>query len=271
MFTLHRRLESFPTNPFDVSSIHGTRIVASRAIIYICCICYRIMTLYSRFHGQDATNKIYLKLTTQWDLFAFFARCLLVAERMNEVAGESPPDLFPHMPGVFRYGNLIAVEKSMDETVKAFNCDSTTFNEVVTPLWFNVFQRFSERELLRPSLHDLTSEELKMEARMNTQYCYNCPPDCPHERGFTTPSEVTRTALDAWRTFGHKIGLDEDRLLGRATSQTGFSDANNRSDEQPKFSGCSWVRCALHGDYSPHKMFRCVKCSKVCWAAYLES
>lgn len=46
------------------------------------------MSSYAGFHGQAATNKHYLKLTFQWDLLAFFARCLLVAERMDEVKGK---------------------------------------------------------------------------------------------------------------------------------------------------------------------------------------
>ncbi|KAG8950858.1 hypothetical protein FRC04_007090 [Tulasnella sp. 424] len=201
-----------------------------------------LMNLYSCCHGQGAMDEIFLKLIAQWDLFSFFALCLLVAERMNEVED---------------------VEKSMAETVKGFNCDPTTLNEVVTPHWFSVLQRLIERERLRPILIDLTAEELKMEAQMKTRYRCKChPPGCIHGQGFTSPPEVTRTALDAWRNFGSKLGLDEEKLLDRVAAQTRLGDESDNSDEPLTFRGCSWVRCALYGDGSPRKMLCCVNCKQ---------
>ncbi|KAG8976887.1 hypothetical protein FRC05_002824 [Tulasnella sp. 425] len=202
-----------------------------------------LMNLYSCCHGQGAMDEIFLKLIAQWDLFSFFALCLLVAERMNEVED---------------------VEKSMAETVKGFNCDPTTLNEVVTPHWFSVLQRLIERERLRPILIDLTAEELKMEAQMKTRYRCKChPPGCIHGQGFTSPPEVTRTALDAWRNFGSKLGLDEEKLLDRVAAQTRLGDESDNSDEPLTFRGCSWVRCALYGDGSPRKMLCCVNCKQM--------
>ncbi|KAG9042281.1 hypothetical protein FS837_011050 [Tulasnella sp. UAMH 9824] len=171
-----------------------------------------LMASYAGFHGQAATNKNYLKLTFQWDLLAFFARCLLVAERMDEVK---------------------QVEESIKETAKALKSDSAIFGGIVTPLWFGILKGLTERERLRPILYDLAAEELKMEARLNTRYCCNCPPDCPHARGFVTPSEVTRTALDAWRGFGYALGLDEEELINRATARL-KGDDNEELDEPLK-------------------------------------
>ncbi|KIO21844.1 hypothetical protein M407DRAFT_28556 [Tulasnella calospora MUT 4182] len=108
--------------------------------------------------------------------------------------------------------NLAEAEESIKETVKALKSDFAIFCGIVTPLWFSILQSLVERERLRPILYDLAAEELKMEARLNTRYCCNCPPDCPHGRGFVPPSEVTRTALDAWMAFGNDLGLDGEAL-----------------------------------------------------------
>ncbi|KAG8926583.1 hypothetical protein FRC00_002764, partial [Tulasnella sp. 408] len=178
-----------------------------------------LMSSYTGFYGQAATNKNYLKLTFQWDLLAFFARCLLVAERMDEVEGKFFNRAFLHMLNILTLERLAEVEEFIKGTAKALKSDSAIFGGIVTPLWFGILKGLTERERLRPILYDLAAEDLKMEARLNTRYCCNCPPDCPHARGFVTPSEVTRTALDAWRGFGHALGLDEEELLSRATAR----------------------------------------------------
>lgn len=161
--------------------------------------------------------------------------------------------------------HLVEVEESIKETAKALKSDSAIFSGIVTPLWFGILKGLTERERLRLILYDLAAEELKVEARLNTRYCCNCPPDCPHARGFVTPSEVTRTALDAWRGFGYALGLDEEELMNRATARVKCDD-DEEPDEPLKSRGCFWIRCALYGDNSPHKMLRCSACRQVCFS-----